>query len=310
MKLESLTLLFVEDDPMTREMIQDLLANEIHRLYLADEGEKGWESFLKHRPHLVVTDINLPGMSGLQLARKIRAADESVPVLVVSACDQKEVLIEALNSQIDGYLLKPLDIEELLDKIRKAAAKIHRVRADEAAIHTKIKELERKALYDAVTALPNRTYFESSLAERLRRTEEKEGENMALFLIDLDRFKTINDSYGHVTGDTVLRTLADSMRKVQKEKETLFRIGGDEFAMIVSDVSSEKELRRVGERLQEATRRDIDSKRGRFRVTCSIGGCSYPFPASSRSELLAKADEALYRSKEAGRATYRICPCG
>ena len=308
MKLKDITLLFIEDDPLTGEMIRDLLEKEVHRLYLAESGEEGWESFLERRPQLVVSDINLPGLSGLQLARKIRTLDESIPILIVSAFDQKEILIEALNSQIDGYLLKPLNVMELMDKLQKAAAKVRKVRDDEAAIHTKIKELERKAHYDAVTGLPNRTFFESSLAESLRRAEESAGENVALFLIDLDRFKTINDRYGHITGDKVLRTVAESMRKVQEEENTLFRIGGDEFAMIVNAVSSEEKLQKLGERLHEASQFEMENEGERFRVTCSIGGCSYPFPASSRSELLTEADKALYRSKEAGRATYRICP--
>ena len=306
LELKDLRLLFVEDDPFTQEMLKNLLLEEVKELYQAYDGEDGWNQFIEYRPDLVITDINMPEMSGLELARKIKTFDETLPILIISAHDEKEILLEAIDSQIDGYLLKPLDIEKLWKKIRDFASRIKKVEADKVAIRKKIKALEEKAYHDTVTGLPNRARFEKLLSETLRNADLR-NETVALFLIDLDHFKTINDHYGHPTGDRALRTLANSMKRVLNENATLFRIGGDEFALIAHGRFSQESLQTLITDLTKASHCTLETKKHRIHIGCSIGVCTYPVPSRNRTELLEKTDQALYQAKSTGRGTARLC---
>jgi len=304
--LKDLTLLFVEDDPTTRTMIKEILGERVKAFFSAESAEEGWELFEKEHPDLVLTDVRLPGMDGLTMAARMKESDPGLPVIVMSAFDQRETLLRAIEVGIDGFLPKPIDIAQLFRQCEKTASQLQKIRFAEKEQYARLQELERKAHHDTVTRLPNRHRFEEDL-DRTIEESAQEGKSAGLFLIDLDDFKQINDRYGHPAGDEALRILAGRINSTVKERGILYRIGGDEFALLTEKLSSSAELLPLADALQKLSSFTLRFDNQPIEIQCSIGVCSYPDAASNRLELLRKADQALYRAKEEGKGVYRIC---
>ncbi len=304
--LKEFTLLFVEDDPTTREMIEELLGEKVKTFFSAASAEEGLEIFGREHPDLVLTDISMPGMDGLTMAARMKESDPGIPVIVMSAFNKRETLLRAINVGIDGFLPKPIDITQLFRQCEKTASQLQKIRFAEKELHAQLKELERKAHHDTVTRLPNRHRFEEDLDRRIEESD-REGTSMGLFLIDLDDFKQINDRYGHPAGDEALRALAKRIDRAIDRRGTLYRIGGDEYALLAGKLSSVKELQALAEKLQKFSRFTLETENGAIGIHCSIGACIYPDVAANRLQLLKKADQALYRAKEDGKGVSRIC---
>ncbi len=303
---EDFTLLIAEDDIGTQKQLRILFEDDVKELYQAYSGEEGLDIFNKKRPDIVLTDINMPVMSGLEMAKRIKEIDEAVPILIISAFDHKDILIKAIDIGIDSFIVKPVDVEKLFKKIEKVCMNLKRARYFERNLQSKMEDLEYKAYYDAVTALPNRLSFERSLDMAISKADQY-NRVVGLFLIDLDDFKHINDNYGHPAGDEVLKTLPKCIRQYAGKDDILFRIGGDEFALIVENLSSQKSINRLTAKLSEFSSFSIEYGAYTIEVSCSIGGCFYPIHSDNRSQLLEDADRALYRAKNAGKARYCVC---
>jgi diguanylate cyclase (GGDEF)-like protein/PAS domain S-box-containing protein len=172
---------------------------------------------------------------------------------------------------------------------------------------TKLKEQQQKinymAYYDAITALPNRAMFREVVSEEIKSCNEYSGK-FALISIDLDNFKLVNDSYGHMTGDKLLIEIGKRLTEVLNENMTAFRLGGDEFVILVKDIESTKEIAIYSENLLESLANPISIDGNMFHITHSSGIAIYPENGISFNELLKNADTAMYKSKEHGKSTY------
>lgn len=303
---EDFTLLIVEDDKETQAMLSILFEEDFKKIYQAYNGQEGLDIFYSERPDIVLTDINMPIMNGLEMARNIKEFDDSVPVLIISAFDQRDILLEAIDIGIDSFIIKPLDVEKLLVKLEKVCMNLVRARYYEQHLKKKIQDLEQKALYDTVTGLPNRLNFEKSLDRAMAEAEQSDT-IMGLFLIDLDDFKYINDNYGHPAGDEVLKSLPKYIRQSIREDDILFRIGGDEFALIVENLNTQKSIDVLKTKLSELSHFVIEYGGNTIKSSCSIGGCFYPLYSNNKAELLEYADKALYKAKNNGKANCCIC---
>jgi diguanylate cyclase (GGDEF)-like protein/PAS domain S-box-containing protein len=164
-------------------------------------------------------------------------------------------------------------------------------------------ELVRRANHDTLTGLPNRAYFHSELQQAIKRAQRSSGE-LALMYFDIDRFKQINDTYGHDAGDLVIRTFAARVRSVLRESDFVARLGGDEFVLIVENLSTGAEAAGVAGKLIAAMKEPFDLGGQTHQVTTSIGIATLE-EGMSADRLLKAADEAMYQAKRAGRNCFR-----
>lgn len=251
---------------------------------------------LKTRDYAVVlSDLSLPDAEGLLAVSELSAVSPSTPVLVVSSADDEGQALRAVQNGAQDYLLKgKFDSEGVLRAIRYAIER----KATE-------KRLSELAHYDQLTRLANRTLLNDRLTQALSRSS-RSGKHVALLLVDLDHFKAANDTYGHELGDRLLVEVAERLTASTRQEDTVARIGGDEFAVLLEELDSREEARRVAQRILNAfaTPVIVDSKL--LPVTSSIGVALYPDHESDEAGLLRAADRALYRAKDLGRNCYAL----
>lgn len=302
--LRDLTLLFVEDDPDTRHQMKLLLEGSCRELYLAASGEEGLEHYRAHRPDIILSDINLPNLDGLEMVRRIREDNPDQVILLISAVDDRRILIEAIDISVDGFISKPvLDLEQLLGKLEKAAA-LHKRRQrakDSVDGGQGFKTLYYQAYHDALTGIPNRHFFREQLQALLQETE------VTLFFIDLDNLKTINDRFGHAAGDEVLKAVANRLETLLPEEGIVARIGGDEFVIVLKGQRDLRDRIRFAEEILERATRPLHRSDGtELELGCSIGVCSSDGSERDPDQLIHYADMAMYRAKREGKGRYRL----
>jgi diguanylate cyclase (GGDEF)-like protein len=166
-------------------------------------------------------------------------------------------------------------------------------------------ELQRQAFYDPLTQLPNRALFLDRV-ERALSQARRTGELVAIGYLDLDQFKLLNDTYGHDVGDLVLKQVATSLRRCLREGDTVARMGGDEFTLLLPNISGPAEAARVAERLLDSLRQPLDLDHRPLHIAASIGLSLFPRDSQQVSELLTLADRALYQAKSAGKNRFHI----
>jgi len=166
-------------------------------------------------------------------------------------------------------------------------------------------ELERAANYDPLTGAPNRRMLADRLAHAIRHSQ-RQGRSLAVCFVDLDNFKTINDSHGHRTGDRVLVGVAENLKRVLRADDTLARIGGDEFVLLLADIDSPEELSHILTRVLQAVNNPLAVDDQHFHVGASIGVSLYPDDNADADTLLRHADQAMYQAKESGKNRFRL----
>jgi len=307
MALHTFSLLYVEDDKNTQEAMKEILKDEVKVLYQASNGEEGLALFKEKRPDIILTDINMPKMSGLDMALVIKHIDRTIPIVIISAFDEKSILLDAINIGIDGFVVKPVDIEKLIEKLEEIAQNllncIDAEKAREDALKKKEQKLYELAHYDTLTSIPNRFLFQQKLTSTIQRAEEQKY-NTALFFIDLDDFKIINDSYGHKAGDSVLIDFVENIKKVIRKTDTFARIGGDEFAMIVENFTTKKSLEQMAQKILEAIAVPTKFQGNDLEVSCSIGISICVEGKGDIEELIHHADLAMYQAKAQGKSNF------
>lgn len=169
-------------------------------------------------------------------------------------------------------------------------------------------ELKQLAHHDSLTGLPNRLYFQKELPILLQQSQQKK-QLLALMFIDLDNFKTVNDSWGHDYGDEVLCIVANRMQQVLRNHDLLSRLGGDEFAVLLPGIIDKAGAEQLADRLIQAVRQPMLVQQQLMPVGATVGIAFYPLDASDAAQLLQKSDEAMYAAKKAGKNTYRTASC-
>ena len=299
--------LVVEDDPLARRILQQILVSGGYVVDSAAEGHEALQKVKRERPDVVVTDWTMPGMDGLTLCRLIKGAEEGrfIHVIMLSARGETEAKVTGLDTGADDYLVKPVAPVELLARVR-AGLRLQRALSE---LSVKNELLERLALTDPLTGLANRRAFEESLATELSRSR-RYTRPAALLFLDLDRFKLVNDTWGHFVGDEVLAGFADLLRARARRGDLAARVGGEEFAVLLPQTTKTHAVL-AAERIRKATE---DAPLGRSRpvsVTVSIGVASTDGGSGPDvAPFLQAADRALYRAKSAGRNRVAVEPDG
>ncbi len=243
----------------------------------------------------VLCDLNLPDSEGVITVERLHAVSPSTPLVVLSSMEGESVSLKAVQRGAQDYLVKSeIDGKKLLRALRYAI--------ERKQIQSRLELLTH---YDQLTGLANRTLFRHELRQALTRDEAR-GARTALLLLDLDRFKSINDSLGHNAGDTLLKHVASRVLSSVTEFEVVGRLGGDEFAVLVSNVSSDDDVSRLAQRILNsfATPMRIDQRE--VFATPSIGIAFAPDNGRDEETLLQRADSAMYRAKDRGRNNYQF----
>ena len=294
----------VDDDRVTREYVAGLLRGRGYRVMAVDSAQKLLDLHRQGQVDLVLLDVVLEGLSGVDCCRILKSTtppEVFVPVILVTARTDPESRVEGLRIGADDYVTKPFDERELLARV-EAMLRIKRSHDDLGAARER---LQRLAVQDELTGLYNVRYLNSRLAEEYKRAE-RHRDPLALAMVDVDRFKHVNDTLGHEAGDAVLRELSARLRRSVREIDVVTRYGGEEFVVLLPSTHLSGALV-VADRIAKSLREAPFAVGGReVAITASIGLALYPSRGvHSKEELLRSADRALYRAKDEGRD--RIC---
>jgi diguanylate cyclase (GGDEF)-like protein len=242
----------------------------------------------------VLLDLSLPDSFGLETFAKVYAHSPTVPIIVLTGNDDQMLALSAVKSGAQDYLVKGRLDRELL--LRSMQYSIERKRYQQ--------QLEHQANYDALTGLPNRNL----LHDRLRQAvySQRNPRAIAVVFMDLDHFKFVNDSLGHSVGDKLLKGMGERLRSVLREGDTVGRVGGDEFVLILNDQANEEVIFRAMQRISAKVAEPIDIDGKEMYVTCSAGISLYPQDGPDVDTLLKHADAAMYRAKEHGRNNFQF----
>ena len=244
---------------------------------------------------VVLLDLHLPDGSGMECVDAIQAAESSVPIVVLSGQDDEEFALSILNKGVQDYLVKwEGETRAILRAMRYAA---ERKRSE--------LRLNYLAQYDSLTEIPNRQHFQEQL-ERATARARREGRKVALFFLDLDQFKVVNDTLGHDAGDNLLREMAVRLRRSIRAGDVLARLGGDEFAVLLEGISGALEAESIAKGILELIAEPFFVDGREVNVTTSIGITIYPNDNSDVATLLKNADIAMYQAKEQGRNNFKF----
>jgi diguanylate cyclase (GGDEF)-like protein len=299
--------LYLEDSEADAALVEALLAEGgIACTLTRVETPKAFAAALEAGGfHLILSDNTLPSYDGLSALARARERCPDTPFIFVSATLGEETVIESLKAGATDYVLKER-LSRLVPAVRRALA--------EAAARAENKRHEERlhqlAFYDPITALPNRALLEDRLRTALARASRAAG-GVALLFMDLDRFKAVNDSLGHPAGDALLREVAERLPRCLREADTAARWGGDEFIVLIPDLPGDRETAAeavavVIEKVQAALAKPALLEGQEVEVSTSIGVTLYPWDGSNVTDLIKRADTAMYQAKDRGRNTYQF----
>jgi two-component system, cell cycle response regulator len=296
-------LLLAEDGPMERELLQSFLQQGGYVVECAADGLEALEKITRDPFHILLTDWEMPGLDGASLCRRVREADLPgyVYILLLTGHGSSDLVVDALGSGADNFIRKPVDPAELLAHVNAG----WRIVQLERSLRAANEQIRRMTIIDPLVGTFNRRHLDDELVNEVERAR-RYGHCLSTVMADLDRFKNINDRYGHIVGDEVLREFANRARaSIRQGSDWIARFGGEEFVIVLPEtplVGATATAEKVRTKLQATP---IITSAGPLMISASFGVAaltpSTDSTALSSAALLRKADEALYRSKLAGR---------
>jgi diguanylate cyclase (GGDEF)-like protein len=289
--------LVADDSATVRSALRHHLTARGYEVQEAADGEAALAAIRRTRPDAVLLDVEMPVLDGHGVLTALRAdGDLSViPVVFLSASPDVDGVAKGLEAGAHDYLRKPFEAAELVARVA-AAVRVKRLQDE---LRRRYDELNALARRDALTGLYNRGHLDEHL-RTLASASRRHRVAVSVALIDLDRFKAVNDTYGHPVGDDVLRAAAESLQRVIRSEDVLGRWGGEEL-MVLLPYIDEAGAARAGERIRAAVAgTSVRAPDGTpIVVTASVGVCTGR--GVDAEELVRQADQALYRAKAAGR---------
>lgn len=304
-------ILIVDDEPQVRSVLNELLSED-HRCVEAASAEESLELLRGEQFDLILTDIVMGEMSGLEMVPQVRQIAPDALVIMISAEQTIGNAIEAMRAGAFDYITKPFDLQQVKMAVDRALdyralrdAK-RRYEADlEELVRRRTAELDHVSLHDAVTGLSNRALFEDHL-NRALASAQSDRHPLALIFCDLDRFKQINDTLGYQSGDRLLRYVAERLSACAREDDVMARIGGDEFASLVTRMNGPEDAVEIVRQIQEALKPPFEIDGHELFVTASVGISLYPSDGQDSQTLLKNATAALYRAQRQGGDGYQF----
>jgi two-component system, cell cycle response regulator len=291
-------IIVIDDEPSVRKLIKRLLERKGHFVDTAKTGEEGVSKILDNEYDIVITDMLLPGMDGMEVLKKIKEHTPDIDVVLITGFGSIESAVSFMKAGALDYITKPINSDHLEIVIQKAIERKELIKAArERDLYFKM------SLTDSLTGLFNHKYFQEQVQRQIVHSKRKTL-SLSIMLIDIDDFKKVNDNFGHQTGDYVLQIISTSILKACRSHDTVARYGGEEFGVILPETDQEK-ARAVARRIQE-TIAGYKFKNVTHPVTVSIGVSIYPLDGHETVELIRNADLALYHSKRTGKNRYTL----
>lgn len=309
-------ILIVDGDPLALDLLGQHLEMAGYEVMRASDGLEAMRMLLAEGPPMVIADWMMPGLNGIELCRAIRESEAVgiIYIILLTEHDAKKRVVEAFEAGADDFLAKPFDPQELLARL-KAGMRIIRLEADLARHHLSLhktnaelavlnEKLDRMATTDELTALPNRRSATARLGE-MWASAKRHNQPLACFMLDIDHFKSFNDTHGHEIGDAVLRHVATLLKNHTRADEPAYRIGGEEF-IVLCPMTKVDEAEKAGERLRKVIESSVcRCHHLRLSVTVSVGVAERNLTTRTSEDMLRNVDEALYQAKRGGRN--RVC---
>jgi diguanylate cyclase (GGDEF)-like protein len=298
MNINPIRIMLVEDNAGDARLISEILKDAkggCYQLDHVDSISKG-EDHLKHGPiDVILLDLNLPDCIGLDGLTEIKGIAEQVPIIVLTGLDDEATALAAVQTGAQDYLVKgQVDGNLLWRSIRYAIQR---------------KQLEQRlafmASHDSLTGLPNRILLNDRLSLAITQAERKSS-RLAVMMLDLDRFKNVNDSLGHSVGDELLRAAADRLTDTVRGYDTVARLGGDEFIVLLTGIEDIAGATEIAGRIVQLFQKPIVLQRYELTITTSVGIALYPDHGKDIESLLKYADIAMYLAKGKGRCGYAV----
>ncbi len=304
--------LVVEDDPGMRTLLKAMLLGVGHEVFEAVDGQQGFEMALEIQPQIMIVDWLMPEMSGVELTRALRQTrtGRGVYILLLTGVEEDDKLVEAFEAGVDDFMLKPLKPRLLAARLRAGQRVVNlqqeverdreEIRHFAAELAVTNRRLQEAALTDALTGFPNRRY----VVERIEQewaASIRSGRPLTCMVIDIDRFKAINDSHGHDVGDLVLKQTALALRSGLRTHDVISRLGGDEFLVICPDTDLAAALI-CAERMRLAVEAlVVVADELQLHGSVSIGIAVRDAAMSDADALIKCADRGVYLAKQRGR---------
>jgi two-component system cell cycle response regulator len=293
-------ILIAEDDVTSRLILENMLTKWGYDVVSATNGSDAWEQLQgEDAPRLLILDWMMPGIEGVEICRRIRENSKSEEqytyVTLLTAKESKENIVTGMEAGADDYITKPFDMHELRVRVR-AGERIVQLQSE--LLKAK-KKLEIQSRTDPLTGVLNRRAILSQIGSELSRAK-RENTIISISILDLDHFKTINDTFGHLSGDAVLRECMHRVKLAIREYDSVGRFGGEEFIVILpgaNDADAFSVAERIRLRINEKNT-DVDGISISFTVSQGLATCNGD---TTVDEMIAMADQALYRAKENGR---------
>lgn len=297
------TILIIEDEEDIRNLLASMLESEGYQIFTACNGREGIDMFQKYDPDLILSDVRMPVMDGIEVLREIKAKGLDAEVIILTGHSDEATAIDCLRLGAYDYFRKPLeDIDVLLAAIERVLEK----RNLEIKNRSLVKQLQELSIKDPLTGLYNYRYLQTCLDDEIERST-RYGHTFFILMIDIDHFKDVNDQFGHLFGDFVLKNIGQVIQDQLRSTDRLFRYGGEEFLVLMNEIKQEDALNTV-RRLMEALRgHTFKQGENATRLTASMGGAFFPKDAKDKIDLIRKADQALYRAKGDGRDRFECC---
>lgn len=312
---DHLDILVVDDEENLRRVVSQVLIDDGHRVTTADSGERALELILKRPFNLVITDIRMSGMTGMELLKKIRKENSDIEVVIITSYGSLDTAIQAMRDGAYDYLTKPFESLNVISSVAARVKEKIRLNEDKTRLTEELRifneqleranqELRELTTADELTNLFNKRYFQKYLEAELLRSRRYNHE-ASLFVVDVDNLRQYNDKHGRSCGDELLRFLAELLGSSIRITDVACRYGGEEFVIILPETSkdgaviaAEKIRKLIEDYPFEGQETQPDGT-----LTVSIAVASYPCDGEEDSEIVQFAEEALLEAKRRGRNT-------
>ena len=297
MSSNPIKVLLVEDNPGDARLIKEILSEARGILFdveCADRLSRARKHLADEGADLVLLDLTLPDSRGLDTFTKLRVYAPGIPIVVLSGLNDETIAVKAVQEGAQDYLVKgQVDSNVLIRSIRYA---IERKKAEET--------IRKLAYYDSLTDLPNRVLFNDRLILALAHAQRSE-RRLAVMLLDLDRFKNVNDSLGHNMGDRLLRVIGNELKHLLRKEDTVARMGGDEFLLLFPEIESIRSADTIAQKILDSFLTPFRVLGQELSITASIGISIFPDDGNDADSLMKHADIAMYKAKDEGRNRYQ-----
>jgi diguanylate cyclase (GGDEF)-like protein len=304
-------ILIADDEPHVRELLRELL-NDDYECQEVDSGEQAIAVLRLERFDLVLSDILMGGISGLDLIPQVRELAPEAVVVMISGEQMMDNAIRAMRAGAFDYIEKPFDLNHVEAVVSRAlehgkllASKRRYETYLENLIKRRTAEVNHLSTHDALTQLPNRALFNDRLAQSLRTAGDGDGISSVL-VIDIDRFKRLNDTFGPAAGDYLLREVARRLAGCTSQGDSTARLGGDEFALLITQLRHPVEAITAARRVLDSLRQPFKFEGQELFITCSIGISLCPSDAHDPQTMIQRAGTALHKAKEEGGDLFRL----